>query len=439
MRAHSSTPGAHAPSLRSDAFQPRATRFGPSGAVGFRTALVFVAFLASAFPAWAEDVGERTLVEALKEGEATVDLRYRFEFVDQDGFDEEAEASTLRTTLSYRTGTWRGWSVFVEAEDVTAVPDDDTYRNAGRDGAGNDVFDRPVVADPDLTQVNQAYVRWQGGGWGATLGRQEINLGDHRFVGNVGWRQNHQSFDALRVRGEIGRARPDYSFVESVERIFGDSLDSEHHLLWIPIELDGQALTPYAFLLDYDGPAALSRDTYGVEWKGTAGAWGWEAEWATQSDAGDNPNEVDADYLRGYASYDLSDKGGAVTLALDAEILEGAPGRGQFLTPLATLHKWNGFADIFLTTPQNGLETLKAQVSGGGKTDAGSWSWLLAFLDHSAESGDADYGTEIDGLLTWKHAGSPLGLGLKLALYDADDFGADTDKIMLFGTYRFGG
>jgi hypothetical protein len=33
-----------------------------------------------------------------------------------------------------------------------------------------------------------------------TLGRQRINLDDQRFVGSVGWRQNEQTFDAVRGR-----------------------------------------------------------------------------------------------------------------------------------------------------------------------------------------------------------------------------------------------
>ena len=50
--------------------------------------------------------------------------------------------------------------------------------------------DRPVVADPADTEINQALIRYQGDKWRVAAGRQEILLGDVRFVGNVGWRQN---------------------------------------------------------------------------------------------------------------------------------------------------------------------------------------------------------------------------------------------------------
>ncbi len=42
------------------------------------------------------------LAEALKKGTATINLRYRYENVDDAG-DKDAHASTLRTTLAYAT------------------------------------------------------------------------------------------------------------------------------------------------------------------------------------------------------------------------------------------------------------------------------------------------------------------------------------------------
>ena len=37
-------------------------------------------------------------------------------------------------------------------------------------------------------------------------GLQEILIDNHRFVGNVGWRQNHQSFEAARVTWDLTEA-----------------------------------------------------------------------------------------------------------------------------------------------------------------------------------------------------------------------------------------
>ena len=370
-----------------------------------------------------------------------VDLRYRFETVDQATFDADARASTLRTALSYRSPAWNGFSIFLEAENVAGIPDDDSYNNAGRDGHGNGRTNRPVVADPTLTQMNQAYLRWSNDRLTATLGRQEINLGDQRFVGAVGWRQDHQSFDAVRLQWHAApRVDVDYAYVTDVHRIFGDRVDASHHLLTVPIrwgsgdsepELGG-TVTAYGYLLDWEFSSSLSTFTMGVEWKGTASRWHWEVEAAQQEDAADNRLEIDAAYLHGEVGAGWSAGAATLGVALDWESLEGGPDR-PFQTPLATLHKWNGWADIFLTTPSLGLETTTLRFTG----KSGSWSWIVAWLEHQAEFRSLDYGTEIDGQLTWK-ADWGQAFAVKLADYDADRLGVDVTKVMFFTTYTFG-
>ena len=45
-----------------------------------------------------------TVLDALKNGKVLLNVRYRYEHSGQDGFDEDAHASTLRTRLGYETG-----------------------------------------------------------------------------------------------------------------------------------------------------------------------------------------------------------------------------------------------------------------------------------------------------------------------------------------------
>ena len=54
----------------------------------------------------------------------------------------------------------------------------------------------------------------------------------------------------------------------------------------------------------------------------------------------------------------------------------------------------------------------------------------------SADTGGADYGTELDLQLTYKAPWKQL-FGLKAGRYDADAFSSDTDKVMLFTVYQF--
>lgn len=322
----------------------------------YRRAGLFCLLLAAAFtvavPIQAEEAA--SLKEALKKGDVTVDFRYRYENVSDDAVgDKEAHASTLRTVINYRTQAYKGWGFFLEAENVTAVGNDQ-YNNAGRGSLNNGVRDRPVVADPALTELNQAYLSFEKGKTRMRAGRQEIIFGDHRFVGNVGWRQNHQSFDALTASdSSLARTSFHYAFVDTVNRIFGDRLEMASHLLNAAFDVSGAGkLTLYGFYLDYDDAVALSTSTFGAELSGKQKLGGgsellYEIEVVDQRDAGDNPATVDAGYL--FAS--LGGRFSGVTVKGGWERLDGSPGEGQFNTPLATLHKFNGWADKFLRTP----------------------------------------------------------------------------------------
>src|SRR5690606_33539934 len=110
----------------------------------------------------------------------------------------------------------------------------------------------------------------------------------------------------------------------------------------------------------------------------------YRAEIATQSDYGNSPFDYTATYYVG----EFGAKFGTVTAKVGYEVLGADNGRG-FQTPLATLHAFNGFADMFLTTPGTGIEdlyfSLGTQIAGVN---------LTAFYhDFSAETGGADYGS----------------------------------------------
>ncbi len=377
----------------------------------------------------------RSWRQALEEGELRLALRYRYENVEDEAVgDLPARASTLRTTLGWESAPYRGWSFLVEAENV-AVLGNDLYNNRGAGGLANGVTDRPVVADPALTELNQAFVRYERGTSRLQLGRQEILLGDQRFVGNVGWRQNHQSFDALTFAYDTGeRVRLHYAFVDKVHRIFGDSQEMSSHLLdvAVPAGAAGTA-TLYGYLVDYDRveDAHQSSLTVGAELAGQHQLAGgrkllWELEHAQQQDAGDNPAQIQAAYVHAMLGGVLE----GLTLKLGWELLEGRRGGGPFRTPLATLHKFNGWADKFLATPPGGLEDLYLSLGG----DAGRLGWNVILHDFGAQSDGLDYGRELDLQLLYR-APWKQTVALTVALYDADGLAADTEKWMLWTTY----
>ena len=395
-----------------------------------------------ALPLWlllaaAQDVEDEApgFADALKGGETTIDLRYRFENVGERAFSKDARASTLRTSLAYRTGLFRGFSLFVQAENVTALGSEGLFNNRGAGSLANGVSDRPVVADVEETELNQASLRFQGAETRVDLGRQEIAWADQRFVGPVGWRQNHQAFDALAVTSNhFEGVELTYAYLDRVHRIFGDHKPMASHLLSAELALPFGRLRGYGLYLDYDRSidAAQSTATYGLELTGDRRLGPvkilYELEAAQQRDAGDNLSEVDAAYLHAMVGGGLA----GWTVKAGFERLEGSPGDGRFTTPLATLHKFNGWADKFLGTPTAGLEDVYVEAGGS----AGGFSWKGVFHDFSAESDSGDYGREVDLQLTYRSPWQQV-FGLKAALYDAKGFSSDTDKLWIWTGYTF--
>lgn len=378
-----------------------------------------------------------SIEEAFANGEGHINFRYRFENVDQDGFNNDAHASTLRTRLNYRTDSFRGLSFFAELDDITYVGDDDF--NNTRNGR----VTYPVVADPDGADVNQLYVDYAMDDTLLRVGRQRINLDNQRFVGGVGWRQNEQTYDALSLTNTtLESTKIQYAFVANVSRIFGPedgtpakSIDSESHFINVNYKTRGDAnVSGYAYLMELKDAQALSNRTIGLRYsrsfKGQDLTFPMTVEFANQKDYGDNPVSYSANYYMLQLGVVLDN----IKIQVTNEVLEGddTSAGEAFVTPLATLHGFQGWADKFLSTPAAGIDDKYLTVSGevlGGNLG-------LTYHVFEAESGSADYGTEWD--LAWNRKLSDhLGLLLKLARYQEDGLSTDTTKAWVMLTANF--
>jgi len=376
-----------------------------------------------------------SFTEAFTQGKGSISFRYRLEHVDQDGIDKNALASTLRGRLNYRTAAWNGFGFFGEMDYVAKVGWDDY--NAGP-GLTPDKSQYPVVADPTGPDLNQAYMFWKNdSGSEFRLGRQRIIYDNARFVGNVGWRQNPQTYDAVSYRLK-NKAGFDFqvAYVDKVNRIFGrDSVAGEHdNKTWIGNiaknwENIGK-LTGYYYDIDNEDSAAFSTRTYGARFVGKhkfdATTLGYTAEYAHQTDAANNPVDYSADYWR----FDLSATFGSVTPYIAYESLGGDDSRSgaMFRTPLATLHAFNGWADKFLTTPAAGLNDAMIGVKGKVFT---RWNWNVVYHDFDAESGSVSYGSEIDASLATKF-GKHYGVLFKAAFFDGKEPSGPPDTVKLW-------
>ena len=385
--------------------------------------------------ALAGDEQALSLAEAISGGQAGVALRYRFEHVDQDGFAEVANASTLRLRLNFRTGFWNDWKAFGEFDYVGHLGVDD-FNSGGGTSPGRMQY--PVVADPDGADLNQLHVDYHGlADWRWRVGRQRILLDDQRFVGGVGWRQNEQTFDAVSAFYDgLANIEVNYAYVANVNRIFGDTVAAgDHrmntHLLNARIKLsDRISATPYAYYVNNDDDPAASTATLGVRLAGNLAfersAMSYLAEIARQSDTGNAPTTFNASFLHLDALWTMN---GGLSVGAGFELLGGSQAFvGQaFRTPLATLHAFQGWADQFLVTPDAGIVDIYGKLG----YRFGDWQAQIVYHDFSAESGNVSFGREIDLSIERKFS-ERYGLLLKSALFQAESTPyADTNKYWL--------
>lgn len=364
------------------------------------------------------------------------DIRYRHEAVDDDAFGRDAQADTLRLRLGWSGLLGNGFSAGAELEGVAELSD---RFNSGANGHTS----YPTVLDPESFELNRAWLAWQGEHLGATLGRQRLLLDNQRFVGNVGWRQNEQTFDALQLEYAPTTAfKLRYTWAARVHRVAGDEArdplarerELDAHFLNAAWSGSAGTLVGYGYWLDDRDVATASSRTLGLRWTGQRdlgpGAFGWTLESARQHEHADNPR----DFSLGYLLVEPSWRQAGLTWKLGLERLEG-DGAVGFQTPLATLHAFNGWADKFGTTPANGLEDRYASVSG--PLGDGKLGWTVAWHDFDADRGGADYGREWDASLSFPLPGKIKGL-LKFADYRSDGFARDTRKLWLQLEWKFG-
>ena len=360
------------------------------------------------------------------------DFRLRYETVSQDNALADADALTLRARLGYKTAELNGFSAVIEGEGNIELIDNFSVPPAGvRPGQFS------VIADPESEELDQAYIQYTSDNFTAKVGRQIFTLDSHRFVGHVGWRQDRQTFDGVVVNYKPSdKFLINASYIAKRNRIFADErdLDSEDTILNSSYKTALGKVVGYAYLLEVDNATDNSLDTYGLRFTGSKKindvSYLYTIEAATQ----ETNDTFDTEYLFLEAGVGIR----GITAKLGYELLGSDDGQRGFSTPLATLHKFNGWADQFLSTPDAGLEDIYLSVSGklaGGK-------WLASAHTYSSDqslNGLDDLGDEINLLYSRKLSDSVSG-GAKFAKYSSGDAvfnKVDTDKFWFWASLKF--
>ncbi|MFZ2996010.1 MAG: alginate export family protein [Sphingobium sp.] len=379
-----------------------------------------------------------------------IDVRLRYEGVDQAGLPRDANAVTMRVRSGVEASTG-DFAVLVEAEGVLALSE---RYNSGLNG--NSAY--PIVPDPQNVELNRIQLQYRGlPKTLITVGRQRINLDDQRFVGAVGWRQNEQTFDAARVEWTgVRRVKADVSYVWSQRTIWGvdgfgarqQAVRGDTILANVAYKMKPGTITGFAYIVDQDEaavtylglPFSLSSQTYGARAAfGVPLAKGVKlnllGSYARQSDHHRSRVDYGADYWLGevgIAAKGWTLTGGYEVLGADGAArnsVRGTPLVASFQTPLATLHKFNGWADKFLVTPPNGLRDAYASIGYVVPKigTRGPLGLLASYHRYDSDRLSIDYGSEWNVQATMK-LNKRMSALVKYADYHAKAYATDTRK-----------
>ncbi len=384
-----------------------------------------------------------------KNGAVKFDLNTRWENVDQDrGTQKTANAVTSRLRAGLLSPVFHGIQGYAEYEGNLAMVDDyNSTRNSNTRYS--------TIADPEKSELNQLWLSYAG--IPDTLikgGRQRIKFDDDRFIGNVGWRQMETTFDSVLVThnnqqlfgltvnaGYIGNVQ---TFTATNERIEAPILNVNYKVG------DYGNLVGYGYWLNYTERENYekSSETYGLRMTNfqkpgdtlkLSDNYGvvYTAEWGHQEDYGHGPTKYSVDRLNlmgGLTAYNLTFQGAI-------EQLDGKGLNKTFDTPLGTNHAFQGWADIFLITPRNGIRDVFGTMIS--TFDRGEVILTGTYHNFTDDTGQLKYGDEWN-FSALKKFGKHYSVLAKYAYYSADNYNAadtftntDTQKIWLQGNISF--
>jgi Alginate export len=455
------------------------------------TALTLAGFVQ---PAMAEDApeAEYTLLDSIMQGKPLTSFRLRYENVDQDGFQQQvsapttpvspnkkldtANAFTLRSLIGWQTAPFHNFSFAAQITDVHSFTDDYNDRRHNLTDPGNNNYAN--IVDPTYTDINQLYVDWTGiKNTKLRLGRQQLNLDNVRFIGDIGFRQNMQVFDGVSV---LNKSIPDteifVAHFDKVRQINTELRSGNIDIINAKYRISpSESLVGYGYFIDVanlsqngtnaTSPTAASTTalggnglgfsqdfkktattdasskTFGIRLDGVrkvSDDWKvlYTAEYAKQDDYAGGSPLIDAHYFKlgGGAVYDVW------SLRIDHEVLSSNNGKYAFQTPLGTNHLFQGWADVFLVTPRQGIEDTFV-------TFAGSIEKAKLYAEYHVFKSDEKfqsigklsdkYGTEFDASVLYPFTANITGK-LEYAKFMEDDVYGGPTSTALKGAARKG-
>jgi hypothetical protein len=434
-------------------------------------ALAPIALLMTVQAASADEL--ESLGAALGGGKTNFATQFRYESVETANSNKgQAKAMTLGTRLGYETGAYHDFAANVQVQGVWSNKQFDDNQANGNNNTGLN-----KVNDPGGVGVNSAHLIYRGlSDTTIRQGRQIIRYDDDRWVGNVDWRQNWQSFDATSVNNKsLADTTIQAAYVTNVNRPSGDGAvvngsgisNGNTHMKSTLLNVNNKSLSfadvvAYSYRLDYSSQFNSNASSGLAETFGSTNTtglklakagidvagykFGWVGEMAQQKNFAKNTTSYNARYTNVNANV-----GGSLgNIKIGQEVL-GADNGASVQTPLATLFAFNGWADKFLVTPTTGLKDSYIKV----RSDAMGIVYGADYHQFKADTTSVGLGRELD-LIAEKQLDKNFMVGARAARYKADASTTnntstasvagsasggvtltDTNKMWLYGSFKF--
>jgi hypothetical protein len=382
--------------------------------------------------------GEYTLKTPIGDIRPYLQIRPRYEYVDvKDSGLEVANAVTTRIKIGTRISNvfqLKGLSAQLEAIDVSALVDNFAPEKTNYE----------KVLDPPNTRLTQAYVAYKINKTTLFFGRKYVAIDDHRFIGTVNWRQMPQSFGVVGIHDNtINGLNILLAGIYERKGIIDDfNMDWNADKMPIIIDISYKIIPPvrikaFAYLI------TDIHNTYGIRADGKINiadgmTFSYLGEYAIQRDPYETDNvdkkdkpDIDTDYYRvaGNIKYNMGAIGGFFG-GVEYTHFGDANGKDAgFSTPLATLHKFEGWSDVLLLGAAKGYVygMNEIKVSAGYKHPTFG-KFVVSYLNFTSDkdpngtlgvNGDK-IGSEWDFAYS-KKFGKYFSVLLKGAIYNADN------------------
>ena len=354
-----------------------------------------------------------------------LEIRPRYEYVEQKNNNlKSANALTTRISVGLKLKELfhlKNLESYIEATGVFATIDNYSPEKSKYE----------LVPDPQNTRFTQIYLNYTLNKTSFIVGRKFVIIDDHRFIGNVGWRQMPQSFGVVAISDNTVKNLN--LLIAGIYERKGiiNKLNEEWEFGKWPLIID----INYKFneLFKVKGFSYLITDThntYGIKasgkYKTSIGKVSYLAEYAKQTDPYKTDNlttkpDIDTNYYRIGIKTNISGFLGGIEYTHFGD--KNGKSKG-FSTPLATLHAFDGWSDVLLAGAGGGfdygLDEYKLTAGYKNKKIGKFLINYLIFNSYKSQPTGNNIGTELDLLYT-KKLTKRFSLLLKSAFYYSKD------------------